>query len=203
MMSAPARSLSPTLSYRVVAPRVPMDASPTIKGVFVNSHVEAVRRARGDEGVAELSRLFGGPIDFRATSDVLVRDEVRLIEYALDLIEPRGFEGGERAYQAGRLHFRDFSTTPWAKMIFSIFPRNFRYMMLHCGGIAEMVFKGVSFESEPLGPNAVRVAMDNTDYPVEHFQGLFHQWMEDFGLNGTVEYREPRPGRYEYVMRWE
>lgn len=181
---------------------MPSDGPPTIKGVFVTSHVDAVRKAKGAPGVKALESAFGRPVEFRATEDVPVRDEVRLIEHALDVLNGHSLAGRERAYEAGRLHFRDFTTTPWAKMVFGVFPRNFRYMMLHCSGIAEMVFRGVDFESEALGPKTVRVAMENADYPLEHFQGLFHEWMEYFGLTGTVDAKETAPGRYEYTMKW-
>lgn len=176
--------------------------SPTIKGIFVNSHVAAVRKVKGPEGVRRLEEAFGAPLSFRDLDDVPVRDEVRLIELASDILVGHHASLQARAFDAGRLHFRNFKGTPLAKVVFALFPRDFHYLMLHAPSIAEKVFKGVRFEAADLGGRGVRVTMENNDYPIEHFRGLFHEWMNDFGLRGEVAARETGPGRYEYVMRW-
>jgi uncharacterized protein (TIGR02265 family) len=176
---------------------------PTIKGVFVNSHVEAVRHAKGDEGVHRLEEAFGASVAFGATQDVPIRDEVKIIELALDILADTPVDPNTRAFEAGRLHFRNFTTTPWAKILFTIFPRNYKYMVKHSPTIAERVFNGVRFQSEDLGPTAHRVIMENNDYPIDHFRGLFYEWMHYFGLKGDVQANESHPGRYEYTMYWE
>lgn len=176
-------------------------STPLIKGIFVNSHIEAVRRALGEEGVRDLEARFGSPLEFHNTDDVPVRDEVRLIEHALDLMRP-GMPAHDRAFEAGRLHFRNFSTTPWAKILFTIFPRNYKFMLLHAKTIAERVFKGVQLDASETGKNRVLVVMANADYPVDHFRGLFQEWMEYFGLQGRVEGRELGPGIFEYDCHW-
>ena len=178
-------------------------ASPTIKGIFVGSHVEAVRRAKGPDGVRALEAAFGGPVDFADLADVPVREEVRLIELANDILRGAEVPAHERAYEGGRLHFRNFKRTPLARMTFAVFPRNFRYLMLHSPAIAERVFKGVRFQARPLGESGVEVVMRNNDYPLDHFRGLFQEWMEDFGYRGRVEGRETAPGEFTYTMRWE
>lgn len=175
--------------------------TPTIKGVFVNSHVEAVRRQLGEPGVEELASRFGGSVDFRSGDDVPVRDEVRIIEYALDLLHD-DVPPQEREFEAGRLHFRNFTTTPWAKMLFSLFPKNFKFMILHAKTVAERVFRGVTFESNEIEPNTVLVVMENNDYPIDHFRGLFHEWMQDFGYDGRVSAHDAGSGRYEYTITW-
>jgi uncharacterized protein (TIGR02265 family) len=179
------------------------DRTPTIKGIFVNSHVEAVRQRLGDEGVAELERRFGGSVQFRSMDDVPVRDEVRLIETSLDLLSEGQHEPSQRAFEAGRLHFRNFSTTPWAKVLFTVFPRNFKYMIMHASTVAQRVFKGVRFESTELSDRAVRVVMSNNDYPLDHFRGLFQEWMEYFGLTGTTVAEALEDGQYAYTASWE
>lgn len=177
-------------------------SKPTIKGIFVNSHVERVARERGPDAVRELERRVGMRLRFGAWEDVPVREEVRIIEHALDLLEP-GVAPERRAFEAGRLHFRNFTTTPWGRMLFALFPRNLRYMMQHAEGIADKVFRGVRFTTTQLGPNAVRVVMENNDYPIDHFKGLFHEWMLFFGLRGHVIASETAADRYEYVLQWE
>jgi len=178
-------------------------ASPTIKGIFVNSHIEAVRRALGEDGVHELQRRAGAPLQFRDLEDVPIREEVRVIELANDILRGERVPEEERAFEGGRLHFRNFSRTPIAKLMFGIFPRNFRYLMLHCSTIAERVFKGVRFESYEAGPNGVVVVMDNADYALDHFRGLFQEWMDSFGLRGRVVATSSGPRRFEYHMSWD
>ncbi len=176
--------------------------SPTIKGIFVNSHIQMVRKTLGESGVHALEERMGVPLRFRSTEDVPVREEVRLIEHALDLTSGRTYTPEERAFEAGVLHFRNFTTTPWAKVLFTLFPRNFRFMMMHARTVAERVFNGVRINSEDLGDNAVRVTMDNADYPMEHFRGLFQEWMTFFGIDGMVEARRAGARQFEYTMRW-
>lgn len=177
--------------------------TPTIKGIFVNSHIEAVRRAKGPEGILALEQALGGAVDFRDLDDVPVRDEVRIIEHANDILSPTPVPASERAYLGGRLHYTNFSGTPIAKMMFGIFPRNFRYLVLHAGTIAERVFKGVLFETAEHGPKAIEVTMRNNDYPMDHFRGFFQAWMDDFGYRGRVEAEALPDGAYRYSMRWE
>ncbi|GEM_PF-1039773 len=175
---------------------------PTIKGIFVNSHIHAVRRRCGPEGLARLEAAMGGPLDYGDFDDVPIRDEVRLIEAANDILSEAPVPPEARAFEGGRLHFRNFKGTPIARMMFAIFPRNYRYLILHTPSIAERVFKGVGFEARETGPREIEVVMENNDYPLDHFRGLFQEWMDDFGYRGLVEGRQSGPARYTYVMRW-
>jgi hypothetical protein len=169
----------------------------------VNSHIKAVRNLLGDEGVRELARRLGHPIDYGDTQDVLVRDEVRLIEYALDLTSPIPIDPEDRAFEAGRLHFQNFTTTPWAKMLFTLFPRNFTYMIKHAPLVAERVFKGVQFRTRALNPRTLIITMENNDYPIDHFRGLFTAWLEYFGETGTIVGQDLGDRRYEYIIELE
>lgn len=176
---------------------------PTIKGLFVNSHIDAVRRAKGPEGIRALEVAFGAPVAFRDLDDVPVRDEVRIIELANDILTEGDIAPEERAYEGGRLHYKNFSGTPIARMMFGIFPRNYRYLVLHARTIAERVFKGVEFESRDLGPRCIEVVLRNNDYPLDHFRGLFQAWMDDFDHHGRVEAFLEADGAYRYRMSWE
>lgn len=176
---------------------------PTIKGTFVNSHVKAVRRALGDAGVDELERRLGHPVDYGEFQDVLVADEVRLIEHALELLHGPVSDPEARAFEAGRLHYRNFKTTPWAKIIFSLFPANFRFFMRRSPTVAERVFRGVGFEARDIDAHTLLIRMTDPDYPIEHFRGLFTEWMDDFGEHGEVIAQETPDGGYDYVIRLE
>src|SRR5688500_6366313 len=134
-----------------------MKPTPTIKGMFINSHVKAVRQLKGEAGVKALAKKYGHPLKFRNLSNIAVREEVRLIELALDIINPKKLAPSEREFEAGRLHFRNFTTTPYGHILFSSLPKNFKRMMMGSTYIAQHVFKGVKFESVDLGPKAVKV----------------------------------------------
>lgn len=176
---------------------------PTIKGIFVNSHVSAVRKIKGERGIQELEKKYGKPIRFKNSQNVPVREEVELLEAAMEILHDRPFPKDRLSFEAGRLHFRNFVTTPLAKFLFPLFRRRFKLLMMHSKNIAGHVFQGVRFSSEDLGPKAVRVAMENNDYPIDHFRGLFYEWMSYAGLSGTVDAEETAPGRFEYMMKWK
>ena len=175
---------------------------PTIKGIFVNSHIRAVEKAHGAAGRARLETLVGQPLDFSASQDVPVSLEVRVIEAAVQLLVDHPVPEDEVAFEAGRLHYRNFKGTPWAKVIFGMFPRDFAFMVRHSPVIAERVFKGVIFEAQELGSKTLKLTMDNADYPLDHFKGFFQEWMQDYGLHGTVVGQAATQRRFDYVMTW-
>jgi uncharacterized protein (TIGR02265 family) len=175
---------------------------PKIKGIFVNSHVAAVRKAKGDEGVKRLEVCFGKPIHFGNNQDIPVSDEVHLLECALDIMRDTPVPENERSYEAGKLHFQNFTTTPWAKLLFSMF-KDFKYILLHSKSVTERVFNGVIFNSFDLGPKSLKIILDNNNYPIDHFRGLLSAWMEYYKLKGKVLAMETPEKAYEYVLEWE
>jgi uncharacterized protein (TIGR02265 family) len=175
---------------------------PVIKGLFVNSHIKALEKAKGEAGKLALQKLYKKNLHFGNLEDVPVREEVALIEATLQIMQPT-IAKSRLAYEAGRLHFRNFTTTPYGKILFSSLPRDFKRMMMNSRYIAQHVFKGVKFASEDLGPKAVRVTMQNNDYPLEHFRGLFAEWMKFFKLTGTVDAKQDAKKTYTYTMRWQ
>jgi uncharacterized protein (TIGR02265 family) len=176
--------------------------SPTIKGVFVNSHINAVRKHRGESGIRTLEQLYGKSVSFRNSDNIPVAEEVRIIELALGIVADRPIPPAERAFEAGRLHFRNFSTTPLGRIIFSMFRKNFKLMMLQSYHVAGHVFQGVKFRPEDLGPTSVRIVMENNDYPLDHFRGLFYEWLLFSGASGSVDARIIPENLYEYTISW-
>lgn len=175
---------------------------PTIKGIFVNSHVKALVQARGEVAFHQLEELYGASPRFTAMQDVPVRDEVKIIELCLQIMHPE-IPPSERAYHAGRLHFTNFSQTPLGRIIFTTLPRDFKTMMMRSSYIAQHVFKHVSFTPTELGPKHVQVIMKNNDYPIDHFRGLFQAWMDFYEEHGTVTGETVESGTYVYNMVWE
>jgi uncharacterized protein (TIGR02265 family) len=175
----------------------------TIKGVFVQSHVRALRERAGDQAVEELARRFGAPVRFAALQDVPVRDEVRIIELTLDLMSEHGLVGPARAEAAGRLHLTNFSRTTLGSMLLNTGPRTpkgFISLLMSAPTIARSVFAGSNFNTKE-HQDCLVVTIDNCDYPPEHFAGFFNEWMRVWGLEDSrTEVHNPRPGTYEYRL---
>ncbi|HEY3250367.1 MAG TPA: DUF2378 family protein [Ignavibacteria bacterium] len=176
---------------------------PTIKGVFVNSHITTLKNQRGEDAFLKLTEQFGKPPIYKNSENVNVSDEVKIIEICLDLLSDSPIPEYERSFQAGRLHFRNFSLTPLGRIIFSVFRHNFKLLMKQTKYLAGHVFQGVEFSSEEMGEKSIKVIMKNNDYPIEHFRGLFTEWMEFSGLTGTVDAKQIPPNTYEYIMKWQ
>jgi uncharacterized protein (TIGR02265 family) len=174
----------------------------TIKGMFVNSHVEALRKKSGERAVEELERRFGRPIRFDRFAAVPIRDEVAILEHSLDLMNQGALTGRERALAAGGLHFTNFTETPLGHFLMTSLPRtagSFRSILHNTPSIARVVFAHTTFRCEEYEQKLV-ITISNCDYPLEHFQGFFEEWMRYWGLQesraagramgeGIVEYR--------------
>jgi len=176
---------------------------PTIKGIFVKSHLRALERERGEEGLRELHRRFGRPLNYTNADDVPIADEVQILEHIVDMLSPTKLSQSERELEAGRLHFRNFATTPLWAITDSIFGGDTKKILMRSQYIAGYVFQDVTFVSEDLGPTTVRITMFNNDYPVEHFQGFFEEWLATAHVKGNVKAAAQGRGRYEYVISWE
>jgi uncharacterized protein (TIGR02265 family) len=176
---------------------------PTIKGIFVNSHIRTVHTVLGDDGVSRLEKLYGHPITFNNGDDVPLREEIAIIEFALDLLSSAPIPKEQRSFEAGRLHFRNFSMTPLGQILFSMFRNQFKLMMLHANNIAGHVFRNVEFSSRELGDKSVEVTMENNDYPLDHFRGLFYEWMIYSGHTGSVSAEKLDNTTYRYTMTWK
>ena len=176
---------------------------PTIKGIFVNSHINSLNGEKGESAVRELEKRLGKKVDYKNSDDVLVSDEIKILEICLDILSGEQISDKDRAFEAGKLHFNNFTTTPLAKIIFSLFKSQFKLMMINSDKIAGHVFNNVKFKSTDLSPTSVKVVMKNNDYPLDHFRGLFTAWMEYAGLSGIVHANEINEGDYEYTMSWK
>lgn len=175
-------------------------SEPTIKGIFVKSHIDSIKKAKGEDGLKLLEEKYGSPLIFKNADSIPVRDEVRLLECATEILSP-DLPKEQVSFEAGRLHFKDFLTTPFARILFPFFKNQFKTMMLQSHNIAGHIFEGVTFTAVDLGENSVKVIMKNNDYPLAHFQGLLQEWMNYSELHGNVE-AVKRDDAYEYTMKW-
>ena len=177
--------------------------TPTIKGMFVNSHIEVLRQVKGEEAVLELEKQFGKSLKFKVFQSIPVKDEVKIIELALQILKDGKIKPENLEYEAGRFHFQNFSNTYYGKLVLSQYKNKFKRAMLRATQIASYVFKGVKFTSFDFGPKVIKIAMENADYPIDHFKGFFQEWMEYAGLKGEIRAKKTDPKKYEYLAMWE
>jgi uncharacterized protein (TIGR02265 family) len=176
---------------------------PTIKGAFVNSHIKALRKAKGEEGVTLLMERVGKKIKFDYLEDVPVRDEIRIIEISRDIIYEKNIPLSDRAFEAGRLHFRNFTNTPLGKLVLKSLPFSLSTVLLNIPRFAGHVFKNIRFTAERISNSAVKITMDNNDYPLDHFRGLFFEVVLYYKHVGEVKGRETATNIYEYIVEWK
>lgn len=176
---------------------------PTIKGLFVKTHVRAIKKKRGPLGLRTLQAQFGKPLKFGAWQNIPVADEVKLINCAVVLYSDQRINPEKLDYEAGRFHCQNFLTTPLAKTVMKRLGKNFKLMMLLASKVAGQVFRGLKAEAEDLGENKVKIVFTNSGYPVEHFAGFFEEWMSYLGLLGIARGEELEPGNIKYIMTWK
>ncbi len=179
------------------------DTPPTIKGIFVLSHLKALEKLKGAEALKELERRYGKPIQFKNSEDVPIREEIEIIKHALDLSSATPVDSTVRERTAGALHFENFSHTPLGKLVLPIFRGNFKLLMMNAHNIAGHVFQGVGFHSEDMGPKKVTVTMENNDYPIDHFKGFFEAWLAYSNLTGEITAKDLGDNRYLYTAEWK
>ncbi len=176
---------------------------PTIKDMFVKSHIRALERDLGQAGITELERRFGRPILYGNGDDVPIADEVALLEHIVEMQSSEPLTHDEIELEAGRLHFRNFSATPLWKIIEPMFGWNHKRILMASTRISGYVFQDVQFSSEEMGESAVRIAMYNNDYPLAHFQGFLEEVLGHWRLDGRVDARIESIGCYVYTISWE
>jgi hypothetical protein len=180
----------------------PKTDRPTIKGTYILSHIQALFNDCGQEAIDDLRSRYGKNIDFQKNDNVPVADEVAILENIVDIRSPKRLTKEERALAAGHLHFKNFTSTPiW--VILAPFARaNIHMLLMQSHYIANKVFHGVLFTSENVSPTTVRIKLANNDYPLEHFQGFFEEWIIFSRQIGAVEADIDSRGAYVYTITW-
>jgi hypothetical protein len=177
---------------------------PTIKGVFVNSHIARLRKDKGDAGIHELEKRYNKNIDFATNEDVPIREEVKILEIIIDILKGEPLSLSKRSFQAGQLHFQNFAKTTFAKILFASVAKNsegFEKLFLNSDYIVNNVFKNTDFKSKKISDGKLKIIMSNNDYPIEHFHGLFDEWVKHWNLkNAKVEANVINNNKYEYLI---
>lgn len=194
------------VGYRLPVENVvlmPSIKTPTIKGMFVQSHVEKLRKIKGDKAVAALEERFGRPAYFKRLEDVPVKDEVIIIEHVYDLLnQGHDLSPAARSRAAGRLHFTNFSETVFGSILMASMPHtksSLRTMLFNIGTIAGSVIKHTQFQAEDTR-HGVRIKLTHSHYPPEHFAGFFEEWLSQWNIPGTVSHTVQAAHVHEYTI---
>ena len=181
--------------------KIEAKSEPTIKGIFVNSHLNKVRRDLGEDGVKKMEKMLGRPVRFRNSEDVPIAYEIEVIETALEILSGGTIPSENLSFEAGRFHFKNFSNTPLGRMLFSVF-KDQEMVLLKSKYVAQYVFKGVSFNSKKMAEGRIMVSMEGGQYPLEHFRGFFSEWMSYAGYIPRVQADKAGPETYIYILDW-
>lgn len=186
--------------------------TPLIKGMFVNSHIRRLRNEKGAGAVEELSKRYGKPLVFRNLEEVPVREEIAILEHVFDILhehDGQALDPALRSFEAGRLHLQNFLATSFGLILVAAAPKTpagFKKLMLSAKYIATHVFKNTNLRAyaPENDPQSLIIVMENNDYPLNHFKGLFFEWMKLWGLtNPRVDATEPEPRLYQYSLHWD
>jgi uncharacterized protein (TIGR02265 family) len=177
---------------------------PTIKGIFVTSHIKALEKQRGHEAVEELERRYGKPLRFRSSDNVPIAEENLILSHIVDITSATDLKHEERAFEAGRVHMKNFSTTPMWLLLSPALQHSPKWIFLQSQHVAELVFEGVKFSSREVSPTVVQIRMEDHEgsYPIEHFQGFLAEMISASGLVGAVDSGVAKDGAYIYTITW-
>lgn len=164
--------------------------------------MRSLERERGSEGVRELERRLGHAANYQNMDDVPISEEVAILEHIVDILSSEPLSQSARELEAGRLHFRNFATTPLWTLVDSLLGSNPKFILMQSSKIAGYVFQDVEFVSEDMGEREVKITMFNNEYPIEHFQGFFEEFLIAFGLSPQVKAAALSRDRYEYTLSW-
>ena len=175
---------------------------PSIKGIFVRQHIQAIKKIKGDEGVKLLEQKFGRPLVFKNSDNVPIADEIKILESFTEILFPKNYTRDELQYVSGRLHFKNFTQSPIARILIYSFKMDFRKLILNSTSIFAHVFNNVPFSAESLGKNSVKVIISN-GYAKDHFRGFFDEWFEYSGLEGTTLAQTENVDSNSYMLKWK
>ncbi len=176
---------------------------PTIKGIFVNSHINFLKKYGGQDALEQLEKKMNKTIKYNIWQDVPLSEEIQIIEHVFDIVYPAsGLSPKDRAFEAGRLHFRNFITTPFGRILFAALPKNFKGTLLKLPVIIKHIFKNLEFSVTGISKNKVKIEVSNMNYPMEHFSGLFHEWMQFWKLKGRIDAEKKSNISCEYLISW-
>lgn len=175
-------------------------ATPTIKGIFVTAHVRAVRKSLGEEGVRRLEQTYGAPLSFGLGDPVLLKDEARLLECAVNLLAQKEIPPEVCSYEAGRLHFKNFRSTPLGRIVFPYFRRRTKHIFLRPRLITGYIFTGIEFRTKEIAPDLIRLRISNCGYPLAHWRGFFDAWLTHCGYSTPIIGDQDNQGGYALTI---
>lgn len=175
---------------------------PALKAVYIQSHIRALFDERGQAAVDELQRRYGKLLSFESDEYVPVRVEVEILGHIVDICTPKKLSSDERALLAGRLAFKNFTSSFLWRTLMPLVRTNPKAVLMRAHYIASQVFQGIVFTPEDTGATTVKMRLENNDYPLEYFQGFFEEGLMTSRLTGAVEADTDSGGAYIYTITW-
>ncbi len=175
----------------------------TIKGIFVRQHIKAIKKHKGSEGLKLLEQKFGKPLTIKNSDNVPIADEVKLLEAATIILHPKKYSQQELDYEAGKLHFINFSQSPIGRILFFSFNRNIKRILLHSNNITAHIMKGILFSAKSTGKKSILIMIGSNGYPLHHFRGFFEEWFTFSKVKGTVKATFQEPASHMYELDWK
>lgn len=174
-----------------------------IKGVFVNSHVKVLEKIKGKESIKALEKKLGRKANFKYLDDVPVSQEVKIIDFTLKELQKPSEGKKDMDFESGRLHFKNFVSTPYGRMLMSVLEKDIKKMLLSAPKFIKHIFKNVSVKSKEIDQKRVKIWFENSGYPLNHMRGVLYEWLVQWGYNGEVKARKISPNILEYIVKWE
>jgi hypothetical protein len=176
---------------------------PTIRGVYVNSHIKALQKAKGRDAIKELRRLYGKPLEFGNFQNIPIEEELKIMHAVFNLLSSSPVINENFDYEAGKFHFQNFMTAPLTKLFFSLFGKNFRTVVWAASKVSKGIFTGVQVRKKNAGIHTEQIILENNEYPAHHFVGFFDAWLTHLGLIGMTTMKELSPRVHEYTVTWK
>ncbi len=175
----------------------------TVKGYLVRNHLKEFEKEAGTSGLKVLRKRYGKPFDFENNDWVAVSEEAELLGHMVDILSSKRVSDEERDFETGKLHFKYFSLTPLAVILFSLYREDLNTFLLNLDKIAGHVFGGLKISSQKVGKRSVRVLIENSDYPLKQFEGFFTGLLAFAGFEGEVEAKSFKTGMQSFIVSWK
>ena len=172
----------------------------TIKGVFLKSLVDLVKKKKGQEGIEALEKAYGSDLKFHSVQNYPMETEIKLIRAAMTVVYGKYEEDLE--WEFGKLTFTTYADSLIGKTMFSLLGKEFRKIALNADRVINTVTGNLIIEVEDLAINKVRVRIGNCPHHIGHFGGVFMGAIESFGYKPKVETEVLGEGDYNYFLEW-
>jgi uncharacterized protein (TIGR02265 family) len=172
---------------------------PKVKGVFLKSLVDVVKKQKGPNGLERLRNEYG-QIDFRGFSDYPLKDQARLNKIASKIIF--GSYSPQAEYEFGRLSFKTYLDTIIGRTMFALIGADPLKIAKALPKILGAVMTGVTILIEEVGPLKVKITMQNIPFHIRHYEGACAAAAEHFGYKAKILSTLLPNQDFQYLVEW-